>query len=828
MSNCNQLVFETCCSGDVEFQCGVRQLVGEIAVNPQWEISTRQYSTELLAEFPDSRQYRNAMDVPLSQYPLLNCFSMTSPSSLLARVQGVPDVEYDIHRLRMQRLEEPQNALYIPPQAKPTLQSPDDALFPLMEKIHAFLTGSDQVFLLLGDSGGGKSTFNLQLEHTLWKDYKQGGTIPIHINLPTIDNPQQDMIAKQLQQLHLFSEAQIQELRQSRQFVIICDGYDECQLKKNLYETNNLNKPGQWRAKMVISCRSQYLGIDYHSYFQPIGDRYQQAVGAMFQMAVIASFSRSQIEQYVEQYVQQVLQHAIHPMQTSWTVKDYMDKLLGIPKLIELVSNPFLLTMALRALPEVVGSGQELSSIRLPRVGLYDKFITQWLKTEKLRLVASTLSQEAQAAFRDLLDANFVQEGLRYQKDLAAAIFQHQDGHPVVEYTQLRDRKTWKTEFFGTDALTTILRDSSLLARSGNQFRFIHRSILEYLYSRVISDSIDLQQLSEETETSSVESNKSFLGHPLNRRSIIKEALIMQFLAERVDLDPLFKARLHGVIEDSKVNAQVSQAASNAISILVKAGVLFNGADLRGIRIPGATLRGAQFDSADLEGANLEGVNLSGAWLRQATLSNAQMSDVQFEELPYINTGVAVQSCVFSANGGYLAVSTGDGKISIYNTSTWTRINTFPGGPNIAISPTTSQLAKQGECDTVELGNISTGSTDIVLVGHSSWITEISYSQDGNHVATSSHDTTIRLWDVLTGDTIQLLRGHCEPVNCVAFSPTGLQVVSGGDDSGVIVWSTQTGDQVFYVNDHLFEVQCVAFSPDGHRIASGDWYGDVV
>ncbi|KAG0288387.1 hypothetical protein BGZ97_006832 [Linnemannia gamsii] len=832
LSNFNRLVFEAPCSGDVEFQWGVCQLVGEVAVDPRWEVSTRQYATELLAEL-----YRNNLNKDLDIWILqiirqVVTYSDAATSShsqlLLQSLDKKGDIGNKPFTAMMQRLEEPQSALYIPPQAKPTLQSPDDTLFPLMEKTLAFLMGSGQVLLLLGDSGGGKSTFNLQLEHTLWKDYKRGGAIPIHINLPAIDNPQQDMIAKQLPQLHLFSEAQIQELRQSRQFIVICDGYDECQLKKNLYDTNHLNKPGQWTAKMVISCRSQYLGIDYHSYFQPTGDRYQQAVGAMFQMAVIASFSRSQIEQYVEQYVQQVPQHAVYPMQISWTVKDYMDKLLRIPKLIELVSNPFLLTLALRAVTRVVGSGQDLSSIRLSRVGLYDNFITQWLESEKLRLVASTLSQEAQAACRDLLDANFIQEGLRYQKDLAAAIFQHQDGHPVVRYTQLRDRRTWKARFFGTAAMTTILRESSPLTRSGNQFRFIHRSILEYLYSRVISDPIDPQQLSEETEPSSVESSGSFVGHSLNQRSIIGEPLIMQFLAERVDLDPLFKARLHDVIEDSKVDAQVSQAASNAISILVKAGVLFNGADLRGIRIPGATLRGAQFDSADLEGANLRGVNLSGTWLRQATLSNTQMSEVQFEELPYIKIGMAVLRCAFSANGEYLAVATRGRKIFIYNTSTWTRIKDFPGGPAFAISPTTSKLAKSGECNTVELGNISIGGAKVVLVGHSDWISEISYSPDGNQVATSSDDTTIRLWDVLTGDTVQLLRGHSYAVNCVAFSPTGLQVVSGGEDLTVRVWSAQTGDQVFFVRNHMFGVNCVAYSPDGHRIASGDSWGAVV
>ncbi|KAG0257106.1 hypothetical protein BGZ95_005319, partial [Linnemannia exigua] len=84
----------------------------------------------------------------------------------------MPAIEDDLLRLKDRRLKEQDNALYIPPQAKPSLQSPDDTLFPLMEKAREFLAGPGQVFLLLGDSGGGKSTFNLELERVLWKTYK--------------------------------------------------------------------------------------------------------------------------------------------------------------------------------------------------------------------------------------------------------------------------------------------------------------------------------------------------------------------------------------------------------------------------------------------------------------------------------------------------------------------------------------------------------------------------------------------------------------------------------------------------------------------------------
>ncbi|KAG0375039.1 hypothetical protein BGX24_009614 [Mortierella sp. AD032] len=892
----NRLVFEAPCSGYVEFQWGVCQLVGEIAVDPQWEVSTRQHATELLAEMyrddticnsnneldswnlqiirqvvasPDvatssyaqlilqslakkggidkQTLYRDVMDGPIRPYPLLNHFPTPSPSPLLARIQGIPDVEYDIHRLRMQRLKEPQNALCIPPQAKPTLRSSDDTLFPLMEKMLEFLTGSGQVFLLLGDSGGGKSTFNVQLKHTLWKDYRRGGAIPIHINLPAIDNPQQDMIAKQLLQLHLFSEAQIQELRHSRQFIVICDGYDESQLKKNIYASNFLNQPGQWKAKMVISCRSQYLGSDYRSRFQPAGDRYQQPTTELFQEAVIASFSQPQIKQYVEKFVQMTPSHAAKTTQPSWKVTDYMDKLNKIPKLIELVANPFLLTMALRALPKISRSELDLSKIRLTRVGLYDNFIEQWLETNKLRLENSNLSIEAQGTLEALVDEGFVQQGIGFQKDLAAAIFQHQDGTPVVEYSHIRESRTWKASFSGPDAQTTLLRESIPLTRSGNQYRFLHRSILEYLYSRVVSDPFGSSQLSAHIGSGTSKFVQSFADHLLNQRNIVREPSILQFLAERVELDPSFESCLRAAIEVSKIDAGGSQAAANAISILVSAGVRFNGADLRGIWIPGADICGGQFDSADMQGADLSDVNLTKTWLRQANLSEAKMAGVQLGELPYLMIGEKVISCVFSSDGALLVVSTQGREIIVYETATWTKIFSYCGGYAVAISPTTRELAKaQGRdvdiCDILagKIRLVLSGHSDDVclwdplncellgtLSGHSNTVSSVSYSPNGKHIALGSYDGTVRLWDVGRALLHNDANGSMDEWISVDISPGGTWTATSNKDGVVLLWETQTGKLGAVWKGHERDVNRVAFSPCGGVIASAGEGGAV-
>jgi hypothetical protein len=216
--------------------------------------------------------------------------------TLLDRVQNKPDVEGGLHLLRKQRLKERGDILHIHPQAKAALYALDDKRIPLM--VEEFLRSDQKVFLLLGDSGADKYTFNQQLECDLWQRYKKTGRIPLHINLAAIDKPEQDLVAKHLRKVE-FTEPEIRELKSHRKFILICDGYDESHQTNNLFMSNRLN---EWSAQMIISSRSEFLGIDYRDRFQP-GDRNRRPEPGQLQEAVITPLSTDQIQEYIRQYV---------------------------------------------------------------------------------------------------------------------------------------------------------------------------------------------------------------------------------------------------------------------------------------------------------------------------------------------------------------------------------------------------------------------------------------------------------------------------------------------------------------------------------------------
>ncbi|KAF9899632.1 hypothetical protein EC991_008531 [Linnemannia zychae] len=659
LADFQQVIYEAPCRCDPEFQWGICQLLGEIAIDPIWAIENRQQAVNLLDELYRSEKgwitdpgtkmvilgiLRNisintehiiqdparvllqgltassTSSLPRT-YPLNIRMSLPAASPLLGKsLEGVA-LEYELRRMMTRCHEEYCQTVYIPPQAKASLSVTDKESFPLMDRIEEFLSSDREVFLVLGDSGAGKSTFNRHLERVLWEAYKAGDQIPLFIDLPTLKNPENELITKYLKNYD-FSKPAIQELKRDRQFILICDGYDEAQLSKNLHSTNMFNRSQQWNVKMIISCRSAYLGQNYQARFEPQPiDQYKTVKPHLFQEAVIVPFSSSQIEDYVEQFVQETKVHEQSNSPSVWSSERYMNTLKAIPNLMELVKNPFLLALSLKTLPDVAKDSPDFANLKLTRLNIYDAFICQWANVGKVRLRSMPLKAADEELLEEIIDDGFSLAVINFLKSLAASIFQEQNGHPLVEYNPRCHKGSWKNRFFGTDPEPTFLRQSSPLARVGNQHLFIHHSLLEYFYSRHIFDA---------------EAPLDITQHPLSQRNLVKQPAVIQFLAERAHCDPTFEKTLLQAIELSKSDRQASQAAANAITILVKAGIPFNSTDLQGIKIPGADLSDGHFDSAQLQGADLRDTNLRNVWLRQADLSKAQMVNVDFGELPYL------------------------------------------------------------------------------------------------------------------------------------------------------------------------------------------------
>lgn len=108
-----------------------------------------------------------------------------------------------------------------------------------------------------------------------------------------------------------------------------------------------------------------------------------------------------------------------------------------------------------------------------------------------------------------------------------------------------------------------------------------------------------------------------------------------------------------------------------------------------------------------------------------------------------------------------------------------------------------------------------------VLEGHGDVIHALSFSFDGEILASCGYDRAVKLWDVTTHKLLRDLRDHSDAVYGVAFSPDGKLLVTGGADRAVKVWDVSTGTRLYTLSESTDWVYAVAFSPDGRHVAAG-------
>lgn len=195
-----------------------------------------------------------------------------------------------------------------------------------------------------------------------------------------------------------------------------------------------------------------------------------------------------------------------------------------------------------------------------------------------------------------------------------------------------------------------------------------------------------------------------------------------------------------------------------------------------------------------------------------------------------INVEAYIIDVAFSPDDRYLAISNSTGLITMWDLSTMEIAQEiFPphNYPIIAFSPDGRILASGGESNfDIVLWDVTTGQQiGNTLRGHTNKINKITFSPNGNYIASASRDNTIIVWDRETGMPIDsAFKGHSDYVLDVNFSLDGKNLVSSGADHAVIVWDIWgvpiIGNSIFAnpIGNQFAEAR-VAFSPQGEILA---------
>jgi WD40 repeat protein len=137
----------------------------------------------------------------------------------------------------------------------------------------------------------------------------------------------------------------------------------------------------------------------------------------------------------------------------------------------------------------------------------------------------------------------------------------------------------------------------------------------------------------------------------------------------------------------------------------------------------------------------------------------------------------------------------------------------------IAWSPDGKMLVSGSSDRTVKLWDISTGTCLKTLEGHTDIVLTVDFSGDGKTIASGSADRTIIIWDI-SRENYYHLHGHSSQISSVNFSPDG-NFLASCDPQTIKIWQVTTGKCHQTLSD-LTLIWSLVFSPDGQTLIGGD------
>jgi WD40 repeat protein len=133
----------------------------------------------------------------------------------------------------------------------------------------------------------------------------------------------------------------------------------------------------------------------------------------------------------------------------------------------------------------------------------------------------------------------------------------------------------------------------------------------------------------------------------------------------------------------------------------------------------------------------------------------------------------------------------------------------------------TRGLLGQREDRNILVWKYSSNEIEPILDGHSYTVNCISYSGNGQHVATGSSDRTVRLWETDRWNCVGVLQ-HERLINSVCFSPDSRRVLTGSMDGTARIWDVATAVELIRlqteIRSDIDQVKSASFSSDGMTV----------
>jgi hypothetical protein len=140
---------------------------------------------------------------------------------------------------------------------------------------------------------------------------------------------------------------------------------------------------------------------------------------------------------------------------------------------------------------------------------------------------------------------------------------------------------------------------------------------------------------------------------------------------------------------------------------------------------------------------------------------------------------------------------------------------------SMVFSKNTGHIFTGTSAGIIQVNNYSDGNLIKTIQAHSSTVTGLALSPDGNYFASSSSDYSIKIWNIFNYSLVKTITTSSYAYSSICYSPDGT-MIAGMGSYDVKIWNAVTGAQIRSISLNNSNYSDVCFSQDGSMIIYGD------
>ncbi|XP_074380771.1 putative WD repeat-containing protein C2A9.03 isoform X1 [Apium graveolens] len=172
-----------------------------------------------------------------------------------------------------------------------------------------------------------------------------------------------------------------------------------------------------------------------------------------------------------------------------------------------------------------------------------------------------------------------------------------------------------------------------------------------------------------------------------------------------------------------------------------------------------------------------------------------------------------------------LMTANNDSQVRVFDTVNFACTNhfTFPWSVNnTSVSPDGKLFSVLGDSAECLVADAQSGKVVGTLKGHLDYSFTSAWHPDGNILATGNQDTTCRLWDMRNlSQSLSVLKGRIGAIRAISFSSDGQFMATAEAADFVHIYDTKSGYSTEQEIDLFGEIAGISFSPDTEALFIG-------